>query len=59
MFRILNKRIINSTILRLSPAVVIPFMRTNNENDSDMLKSIPKEVPTTGWDRIKLMFTKK
>ncbi|CAF4776373.1 unnamed protein product [Pieris macdunnoughi] len=57
MFRILNKKILFGTTLRLTPAAIIPFFNTPNKNDIDNLKTNPKDGPITGWERVRQMFT--
>lgn len=59
MFRILNKRIFFGTTLRLTPAAAIPFFNTLNKNDYNKLDTNPKDGPSTGLDRVKLIFTVK
>ncbi|XP_038210491.1 RPII140-upstream gene protein [Zerene cesonia] len=58
MFRMFNKNIFYRTTLRLTPAVVIPFFKQNNENDYNLLEKSDQEAPITGWERVKRMYSK-
>ncbi|KAL4708375.1 hypothetical protein ACJJTC_019611 [Scirpophaga incertulas] len=45
------------TAIRLTPAFSIPIFYETNENDRDLLTSQTTK-PQTGWERVKLMYTK-
>ncbi|CAG4937174.1 unnamed protein product [Colias eurytheme] len=56
MFRILNKRILYGTTLRLTPALAIPFFDHRNDHDYNLLDKSTQEAPETGWERVKQMY---
>lgn len=58
MFRSLNRKIILGTVVRLTPSFVIPIIGQRNENDTDNINK-PNVVQSTGWDRVKAMYSKK
>lgn len=58
MFRILNRRLIFGTAIRLTPTFIIPIIGQRNVNDTDNT-SRSEDIKSTGWDRVKAMYTKR
>lgn len=57
MFRILNRRLIFGTAIRLTPTFIIPIVSQRNTNDVDNT-SRSEDNKSTGWDRVRAMYTK-
>ncbi|VVC96416.1 RPII140-upstream gene protein [Leptidea sinapis] len=58
MFRPFNRRIFYKTAQRLIPSgVIIPFIKSNNENDYNLLEPLKSPAAKTGWDRVKEMYS--
>lgn len=57
MFRILNRKLIFGTAIRLTPTFIIPIIGHRNVNDIDNTTR-PEDLKSTGWDRVKAMYTK-
>ncbi|CAH0727703.1 unnamed protein product, partial [Brenthis ino] len=57
MFGSLNRKIIFGTVVRLTPSFAIPIIGRRNENDTDNINK-PNAVQSTGWDRVKAMYSK-
>ncbi|XP_075970374.1 RPII140-upstream gene protein [Anticarsia gemmatalis] len=46
------------TVLRLTPSFSIPIFRGTNVNDTNLLLERTPDVPQTGWERVKKMYSR-
>ncbi|XP_060801249.1 RPII140-upstream gene protein [Amyelois transitella] len=46
------------TAVRLTPTFIVPLFQHHNENDYNVLDPTTPNIPKTGWDRVKKMYTR-